>query len=450
MGWSLVALAQASSVATTSPSVGQDSIGEVPPKWDVGPWIWDKTVHDKQTCHLWRSFEIPKDGIVTEAILRITAHNGYRLLLDGREVGEGSDWSTFTDYDISLLLNPGWHVVAVAAFHDSREAGMKFGLKIKFRDGQVMQIFSDRNWRIAPTEESGWETKIKAPAHWGEAVVTQKLMQPRDGRVAKRKPNWLVKVPKLQPVEIEFWQRGWFQVGILIIVVLGALFYLRLLARLAVQSRARVMLQRERARIARDIHDELGARLTELALQGEVAQTECPADSVARAHFAALSKNARALSGAMDEVVWMVNSQRDTLRDFATFACQQVRRFLEPTPIRCRLDVEDNLPEVLFELPVRRNLLLAVKEAVNNAAKYSQANELFLRIHRHGQTLLVVVEDNGVGFDPEQASSVRNGLTNMAQRMQELGGQCRISSQAGNGCRVEFEVPLPKWANVLN
>ena len=444
VGGSVTAHSQTSSNATTKPPAGQSLNVVVPAKWEVGRWIWDKTVYDKQTCHLWRAFEIPKDKTVTEARLRITVHDGYRLLLDGREVGKGSSWRTMTEYDLSLLLNPGWHALAVDAFHDDREAGMKFGLKIKFQDGGEKQIFSDANWRIAPPEEIGWEAKIKAPAHWGEAVVNEKLIHIPDGHRAGRKPNSLVKVPTLQPVEIQFWQRGWFQAVILSFVVLGALFYLRLLAQLAVQSRARGLLQRERARIARDIHDELGARLTELALQGEVAQTEYPAGSTAHTQFAAISKNARALSGAMDEVVWMVNSQRDTLRDFATFACQQVRRFLEPTPIRCRLDVEDNLPEVLFELPVRRNLLLAVKEAVNNAAKYSQANELFLRIHRRGQTVLVVVEDNGVGFDPEQANPARNGLKNMTQRLQELGGQCRITSKPGTGCRVEFEVSLTK------
>jgi signal transduction histidine kinase len=92
---------------------------------------------------------------------------------------------------------------------------------------------------------------------------------------------------------------------------------------------------------------------------------------------------------------------------------------------------------------VRRNLFLAVKEALNNAAKHSQADELFLRIHRHDQKLSVAVEDNGRGFDPAQAAGERNGLANMAQRMNEVGGTCDISSQPGGGCLVVFTVPLP-------
>jgi signal transduction histidine kinase len=253
-----------------------------------------------------------------------------------------------------------------------------------------------------------------------------------------------VKVPVLQPVERHFWQRGWFQAGLWGAIIISVMLCLRLMAQLAVQSKARAMLNIERGRIARDIHDELGARLTELALEGEVVQTELPAGSSVRPKLEALCEKARAVSGAMDEVIWMVNSRRDTLRDFANFACRHAQRFLEQTPIRCRLDVDAELPEVVFELPVRRSLLLGVKEALNNAAKYSGASELLLLIQRRGQTLFVVVEDNGAGFDLELADPVRNGLSNMAERMIEVGGKCLITSKPGAGCRVEFQVPLPR------
>jgi signal transduction histidine kinase len=217
------------------------------------------------------------------------------------------------------------------------------------------------------------------------------------------------------------------------------------MTRLAVQSRSQALLHTERARIARDIHDELGARLTELALEGEVVQTELPAGSPVRPRLEALCEKARAVSGAMDELVWMVNSRRDTLRDFANFACKFAQRFLSQSPIRCRLNVDADLPEVRFELPVRRNLLLGVKEALNNAVKYSNATEVLLRIQRRGQALLVGVEDNGGGFDPEMVDSSRNGLTNMVERMTEVGGQCRITAKPGAGCKVEFQVPLPRF-----
>ena len=177
-------------------------------------------------------------------------------------------------------------------------------------------------------------------------------------------------------------------------------------------------------------------------LLGEVARSELPAGSEARAQIDQVCDRARDLSHAMDEVVWAVNSRRDTLRDFVSYVCKYAQLFLASTPVRCRLDVEPNMPAVAFDLPVRRNLFLAVKEALNNAAKHSEANELFLRILRRDRGLTVVVEDNGKGFDPAQIDWQRNGMTNMVQRMTEIGGECRVASAPAAGCCVEFIVPL--------
>ena len=139
--------------------------------WGVGSWIWAPETADKQTCRLWRSFEISKEATVARANLWIAVDNGYRLLLDGRELGTGSDWRSITEYDIGLLLAPGWHVLAVEAFNDNREAGFLFGLKIEMTNGQMIRIPSDASWRIVPTAERGWERQREAPEHWAKAVV---------------------------------------------------------------------------------------------------------------------------------------------------------------------------------------------------------------------------------------------------------------------------------------
>jgi signal transduction histidine kinase len=223
---------------------------------------------------------------------------------------------------------------------------------------------------------------------------------------------------------------------------IAVLFSVYLASRLALQSKTQRFLQRERARIARDIHDDVGARLSHLVLMGERAQRELPADERTRAQFDQMCESTRAVLGAIDEVVWTVNSRRDTVQDFETYVCNYAESFLRPTPIRCWLDVDSEIPDGAFDLAIRRNLFLAIKEALNNAAKYSEATELFLRIHRQGQDIVVVVEDNGKGFDPARANAQRNGIANMTQRVTEVGGRCRIASQPGKGCRVEFIAPL--------
>jgi two-component sensor histidine kinase len=414
----------------------------------IGRWIWDTNTTDKQTCRFWKSFEIPRDAKISRATVRITADNGYTLFLDSREIGRGSDWRTVTEYDVTGLLNPGRHIVAVECFNDRLQAGLIFGLDIQLVDENqsTIDVVSDNTWRVVPNTQGKWLGRKTALPDWHPAIVVGSVGQP-PWRIW---PVGVSVVPPLPPIVMHFWQTGWFQLTLVSVCALAVLFCLWLMTQLTAQSKAQGFLQIERARIARDIHDDLGARLTHLLLLGEVAQSELSADSGTRAQLNQICEKARDLAHTLDEVVWAVNSRRDTLRDFATYVCKYAQFFLNSTPIRCRLDVEPEIPPVIFDLPVRRNLFLAVKEALNNAAKHSEASEMFVRIYRHNQKLTVVVEDNGKGFDAAKANLARNGMTNMTQRMGEIGGFFTVVSQPGSGCRVEFTVPLnhspyPTW-----
>ena len=404
----------------------------------IGQWIWETNAYAKQTVRFWKAFEIPRGAKVASAILRITVDNGYSLFLDGREIGRGSDWKTVTKYDVTRLLNPGTHCLAVEGFNDRLEAGFVFALHIELLDQRSIHIVSDHSWLIVPPTKPNWVELKTAQADWRPAII----IGPIHSHPWEVWPFGLTTEPPLQPLLVHFWQRGWFQLTLSITATAAVLFCLWLLTQLAAQARSQKILQQERVRIARDIHDDLGAQLTQLLLLGEVAQREQPEHSLARGQFTQICDHARELAHALDEVVWAINARRDTVRDFTSYVCKYAQLYLGATSIRCRLDVEDDMPAVDFDLPVRRNLFLAVKEALNNAAKHSSADELFLRIARAGKKLAVTVEDNGRGFDLQEASADRNGLTNMAQRMAEIGGTCAVSSQPGAGCMVVFTVPL--------
>jgi signal transduction histidine kinase len=400
----------------------------------MGSWVWDKTTFDKQSVHLWKSFVIPPGAHVSSAMIYITVDNSYRLLLDGREIGRGSDWKTISAYDVKSLLSPGEHVLGVDAFNDRLAGGLIFGMEIDMGGRPPMEIMSDDSWNIVPLQEKNWAT-IKRPSDsWDTVVVEGKI----NAAPWKPWPYAVVSMPPIQPIELRFWQTPWFQVAILTLLGGTMLCSLWLMTQLAAQSKARRFLEVERARIARDIHDDLGAQLTQLVLQGEVAQSEQPSDSPARVQFNQLCERARDISRAMGEVVWAINSRRDTVRDFAAYVCKYAASFLSNSSIRCRLDVEPEIPEIPFDLPTRRNLFLAVKEALNNAAKHSGADELFVRVRCHGERVIVIVEDNGRGFDSGQCSRMGNGLDNMVQRMNQTGGMCSIVSQPGAGCVATF------------
>ena len=152
-------------------SLGQENTNRVADltaevKKHLGQWIWSAETSDKQTCRFWKSFVIPAQPAVSHAMLHITVDNGYRLFLDGREIGRGSDWRTVTEYDLTWALKPGPHVLGVEGFNDRLEAGLIFSLEIELADAQRIKIGSDETWRIASGLGTSWAAKKIAPAEW--------------------------------------------------------------------------------------------------------------------------------------------------------------------------------------------------------------------------------------------------------------------------------------------
>jgi len=241
---------------------------------------------------------------------------------------------------------------------------------------------------------------------------------------------------------IPFWQQRWFFIAELVFSCLVVVVCLYLVMRLLMQAQAQLVVQRERSRIARDIHDDLTAWLARLVLLGERTQNELPEQSSARAQVQEMCENSRSLMAALNQTVWVINSKRDTLQDLISYICRYAESFFQSTPIRCRFDVEEEMPALPCDVGVRRNLFLAVKESLNNVMKHSAANEVTLRILRQAGELMIQVEDDGKGFAPDQADAQRNGLSNMKDRAADAGGICRILSQPGAGCRIELHVPL--------
>jgi signal transduction histidine kinase len=151
----------------------------------------------------------------------------------------------------------------------------------------------------------------------------------------------------------------------------------------------------------------------------------------------------------MNQVIWAINSERDTVRDFASYVCKYAETFLRPTAIRCRFDLEEEMPDFPCDLEVRRNVFLAVKEALHNAVRHSGAGELVLRIHSRKGGIVVMIEDNGKGFDPAREEQVGNGLSNMRKRAREAGAICQITSRPGAGCCVVLTVPMVRLTKSL-
>jgi len=419
----------------------------VSPTNGLGSWIWEEKTQDNQTCQLWHTFEIPKGSKIANARLVVTTDNEFTLYLDGREIGRGAEWRELFVFDVAPLLKPGRHVLAANCYNGSFFAGMLFGLRIDLADGRSIEVKSDESWRVVPDGVRRWEKQTEASPDWPAATIKA----PLGGNPWWTSPDAVIMMPSLKPITVYFWQTGWFLASLLAVCGIVILISLRLMAQLARHRKERLLLQAERARIARDIHDDIGARMTQLVLHGELAQSGLSLDVESRQQLSWFCEEARGLLSTMDEILWAVNPQRDTLRDFAAYVCKHAHDFLEPAKIQCLFEVGPEMSAAAFDLPLRRSLLMAIKEALNNTVKHAQATEVRLQIRHQGQWLVVVVQDNGAGFEPATTKPDRNGLSSMSQRMRELGGRFLVTSQPGKGCRVEFNIPLkPAQWDVLS
>jgi signal transduction histidine kinase len=154
-------------------------------------------------------------------------------------------------------------------------------------------------------------------------------------------------------------------------------------------------------------------------------------------------RTAQSLTRSLDEIVWAVNPAGDTVEQFATHLCTFAPRFLETAGVRCRLDVPDDLPAVTLPASVRHHLHLGVKETLHNIAKHAQATEVWLRLKLTPDTITLILEDNGRGFQPGSGTAPgADGLANLKQRMKEIGGSFDQQSQTGQGTFTTLSAPL--------
>jgi signal transduction histidine kinase len=214
-------------------------------------------------------------------------------------------------------------------------------------------------------------------------------------------------------------------------------------------------LERERTRIARDLHDEVGAGLTEIAMENFWVQREmegkAPSATLERVERA--RQSAVDLVRSVDAIVWAVNPANDTLDRFVPYLTHSFERFLDAAGVRARLDVPDTVPRVTVEGAVRHSLFLVVREAVNNAVKHARPTYVALGIRVGPGKLWIDVDDDGCGIEPQAVARTardggsRSGLGNMQRRIDELGGRCTITSVPEGGTRVAIEVPLPMAAS---
>jgi signal transduction histidine kinase len=249
-----------------------------------------------------------------------------------------------------------------------------------------------------------------------------------------------------------FWQTGWFAAGVMALVAVFAALGMRWWLRRRYRRRMAELerqkeLQEERSRISRDLHDEIGSKLSRLSFLGALLQhaTGGGDDEPVRTRATEMAATAAETLSAFDDVVWAASPRHDSLHSLVDHICRHAEEYFSGSPVACRFEVTEPLPDWPVEPKARNAIFLAVKEALNNILKHARASAVEIAITVMEKRLRISVNDNGIGFDSGDATRRAagdvhgSGLVGMRDRLAAIGGACKIESAPGRGTRIVME-----------
>jgi ligand-binding sensor domain-containing protein/signal transduction histidine kinase len=256
-------------------------------------------------------------------------------------------------------------------------------------------------------------------------------------------------------VSRHFWQTWWFMTlaGLSLMITVGGAVRItekrKLHRRLKLLEQERA-LERERTRIAQDLHDEMGAKLCRISFLSEHARRGDLLPNEMQDQITSISNASREVLHSLDEIVWAVNPQNDTLEHVASYIGQYAQDYFQMTGIECELDIPTQVPSHPLSSQMRHHLFLATHEALTNILKHSGATRAMISMVFDNATIAINISDNGRGFNasatmpnfesPTAASG--DGMRNMCQRLADIGGRCSIKSIPGRGTNIKFVIPL--------
>jgi len=246
---------------------------------------------------------------------------------------------------------------------------------------------------------------------------------------------------------VRFWQTWWFfgLMALLVLASVGGAVQVVERRKYQVQlqrAQQQHALEQERARIAQDLHDELGSLLTRISLLGGLLQSDKNNPKQVETHADKIAQSADQTVRALEEIVWAVRPGSDTLQSLVEYIAHFANELFAEGPIRCRLDLPADVPAHSLPPDVRHNIFLIAKESLNNVLKHAGGSVVHVQVKTEGGDFKMVIADDGRGFDVGTMVSdgQRNGLENMRRRAEAVGGRLNVTSEAGRGARVEFTV----------
>lgn len=251
-------------------------------------------------------------------------------------------------------------------------------------------------------------------------------------------------------VVVRFWQTWWFLSGTALFILAAVGATVRVVERRKYQlqlqrAEQQNALEQERARIAQDLHDELGSLLTRISLLGGLLKADKDSPEQVETHAGKISQSADQTVRALEEIVWAVRPGSDSLQSLVEYLAHFANELFEDSPTRCRLDLQRDIPSRALLPDVRHNIFLIAKEALTNTLRHAGSGVVFMQVKADGNSFKLVIADDGKGFEVNSpaVSGRHNGLENMRRRAAAVGGHLSVRSEPGNGARVELIVNFP-------
>jgi signal transduction histidine kinase len=297
----------------------------------------------------------------------------------------------------------------------------------------------DKEWIEAGARRPALYSQL-APGRYTFQVIACN----RDGVWNEQGATLAVTVPPF------WWETVWFRVGwpLCAFGLVGGLVVLGLRRRQQFKIEKlnlQQAIERVRVHIAQDLHDDLGAGLTEVALLSEVVRLNLDTPDVAEKNSRRIFASSREMTQALDEIVWSVNPANDTLDKLVAFVCEFSQAFLGSAAIPCEVDVPAVVPDLEVNAQIRHQICMMVKECLANVIKHARAKTVTLTLRLEGRSLEITVEDDGVGFDParvKDTTGTHDGLVNLKKRLTVMNGTCELQSVRGQGTRIRLVVGL--------
>jgi signal transduction histidine kinase len=294
-------------------------------------------------------------------------------------------------------------------------------------------------------------TKFKANATFDQLRLRAEGLRAKDNGNGWRFSDMAISTTFSDFVVVRFWQTWWFVAGCSFITFGIVVASVRVVEKSKYQQRLRLAeqeraLERERARIAQDLHDDLGSSLTRIALLSDALRAENQSPQQLIANTDKIRQTAAQTVRALEEIVWAVRPGSDSLQSLVEYIAHFANELFEGSQTRCRLNLPHDLPDLALPPEMRHNIFLVVKEALTNVLKHSGAHEVHVHTRATANTMEFIVQDDGAGFSgaKNNAGDNRNGLTNMQRRAETMGGKLNLeSTQKGTTVSLVVTVKSP-------